>query len=148
MLSFSFSVPCARACMTSSRSSSALCTFWWPPTGFTPTSLSSAFATPLSSVMNGLITRENSISGRARYMLTRSGATSAMDLGASSPSTMCRNVMTRNAVATPAVLWATPGCASMPTSASAPSTTVASAGSPIQPNASDASVMPSCVPEM
>jgi hypothetical protein len=58
--------------------------------------------------MKGDIRREKSIRGRTTQRLTPSGAASAADFGASSPKTMCRNVMTRNAIVTAAAVWVAP----------------------------------------
>jgi hypothetical protein len=62
------------------------------------------FAAPCMNHTNGYISAENSISGRATQRLTCSGMISATDFGASSPRTMCRNVMIANAVIDPAIV--------------------------------------------
>lgn len=88
--------------------------------------------------MKGDISQEKSTSGRTTHMLTRSGRTSASDLGASSPSTMCRKVITAKATPIAAALCVTASPAGSPTAASPWSMSAASAGSPIQPSASEA----------
>src|SRR5690606_31992379 len=97
--------------------------------------------------MNGVSTREKTMSGPAVHIETDSGNSSASDLGASSPSTMCRIVMNVNAmtVATTCVATALNGGGRPSNSVM---TMAAMVDSPTQPSASDASVMPSCVPEM
>jgi hypothetical protein len=105
-------------------------------------------AAPLSTTMPGCMSRENCISGHATHLLTSSGRDSASALGASSPSTMCKKVMMANAVTMAAPLWTAADDASTPARRRPASTSDASAGSPTQPSASDANVMPSWVPEM
>jgi len=67
--------------------------------------------------------------------------------GTSSPSTMCSRVMMANETAT-ATEWVAIALIGAGSTVKAPSMRLASAGSPIHPSASEASVMPSWVAEM
>jgi len=70
----------------------------------------------------------------------RSGRRIAIDLGASSPSTMCRYEITVNAI-TNAMMCDVSGLTSKRENSG--SSRLANAGSPIQPRPSEDSVMPS-----
>ena len=104
-------------------------------------------AAPLNIQMKGDMKREKTINGRATARAVFSGLASAIDFGASSPRTMWKKVSRKNANGT-AATWVAVSEGLSPIVRKSWSNRWASTGSPIQPSASDAMVIPNCVPAM
>ena len=115
---------------------------------FNPINRPSAAPVRLKAQIGARKTFANNSSGRATNNAKLSARSSANIFGISSPSTMCRKVITANAMMI-ARICAT--YAALPAGAIAfanGSSKLARVGSPTQPKASDASVTPSCVDEI
>ena len=92
--------------------------------------------------MKGFVMCVNPISGPASHRDVASGCMRATAFGASSPRTMCRNVMNMNATVT-ATVWVAMSENGSGSITNMPSSTEATAGSPIHPSPRLATVMPS-----
>ncbi len=130
-----------------SATSSIECTISCPLMGSNPNSRTTPLPAPFINTMNGRMTFENHSSGWATHRLTASGRCRAMALGASSPKITCRNVIAAKAT-TVAILCAAIHAPCWGKKPNAGSISRAKVGSPTQPKARLASVMPSCVAAM
>ena len=81
-----------------------------------------------------------------KLRVTFSGYKIAMLFGVSSPKTICKKEMSKNAVGQ-AILWAVSGDISKLNTAITFSIILLTTGSPIQPNPKLANVIPNCVTE-
>ena len=113
--------------------------------GLMPKILSETPARKSKVLISGEKTTQNTCSGRAMARTAFSDFAMATDFGTSSPSTTCMSVISVNAIAN-ATVW-TKISFRLKYVFSGSSISLATAGSPIQPRASELSVMPSCVAE-
>ena len=100
-------------------------------------------AIPFITASTGRATRAKARNGSARISAERSGCEIAHDLGAISPTTMCRNVTTASATASATACEALSG---RPSACSGSASTFSNAGSETTPRPSVHMVMPSWAP--
>ena len=129
-----FSSPASRLALTTSRNSSAPRCARDSTLRLTPSSFETIQPLSLSTQMAGRKSARKRRSGPAMISATRSGYCSATPFGASSPAITCSAVMIAKAIAT--------ATACPPIGPTTGSSSPARAGSPIQPRARLASVMP------
>jgi hypothetical protein len=98
----------------------------------------------LSSHVTGSASFANQRSGRTSQRLVDSGFAYAIDFGTSSPITMCRKVIVTKAMMTVAAACDTTAAEPNPSRSNSVAISDATVVSPAQPNASEASVTPSC----